>query len=431
MAFGRAWGYTPPLYELLSGAGTMDTTTLVLANGLLFALYAGVMLVNARIVGGTRGAMWFAGANLLRGASMLLVGVEWMDLTPARYAAAISAMFAVVGALMLHQAFADLLERGELMRGVQVALVVAMAAGSTLMILFPSLEFLLGVMLCGVLSLQFAVIALLVFRFSGEGVGPAGWLTGLALLFYAFMLMLRAVLSTKFGIKTLNISAPIIPVWLMACIVTSAATAFGFMSLSTAKLRVELLWRAQVDELTGLLNRWALKRMVMREIERCRRRKSSLAVIMIDLDGLKRVNDTTGHSSGDVMLQAVAGVLHEAVREQDSVARMGGDEFCVLLSETSLDEAIIVAERLREEIQGLIVNYRGETVRTGASLGVASSDVCGLGWQLLMDSSDSALYRAKRDGRNRVVAAKKESAAEISTQVERASFIGERSKLAN
>src|SRR5207245_577672 len=89
-------------------ANIMDTTTLVLANGLLFALYAGVMLVNARIVGGTRGAMWFAGSNLLRGASMLLVGVQWLQLAPPRYAGAFSAILAVVGTLMLHQAFAEL-----------------------------------------------------------------------------------------------------------------------------------------------------------------------------------------------------------------------------------------------------------------------------------------------------------------------------------
>ena len=72
----------------------MDTTTLVLANVLLFALYAGVMLLNSRNVGGTRGAMWFAGANLCRGASMLLVGVDWLQLIPSTYGAAASAVLA-------------------------------------------------------------------------------------------------------------------------------------------------------------------------------------------------------------------------------------------------------------------------------------------------------------------------------------------------
>jgi diguanylate cyclase (GGDEF)-like protein len=384
----------------------MDTTTLVLANGLLFALYAGVMLVNARIVGGTRGAMWFAGANLLRGTSMLLVGVQWLQLAPPRYTGAVSAMLAVVGTLMLHQAFAELLERGAMLRGVQYGLVAAMTAGAIALLLVPGLAPFLGVVLCGTMSIQFAVIALLVFRFSSEEVGPAGWLTSLALAAYSLVFVLRAIMASPSGVTLLGTPPWVMSLWLMTCLVTSAAVAFGFMSLSTARLRVELLWRAQVDELTGLLNRWALKRLAMREIERCKRSKCSMAVVMIDLDGLKLVNDTTGHSCGDVVLQAVAGVLQETVREQDSVARMGGDEFCVLLPETSLDEAIRVAERMRGEVDDLVVKYRGETVRTRASLGVASSEICGLAWQSLMDHSDSALYRAKREGKNRVVVAK-------------------------
>ena len=70
-----------------------------------------------------------------------------------------------------------------------------------------------------------------------------------------------------------------------------------------------------------------------------------------------------GHACGDVMLQAVAGVLQETVRSHDSVARMGGDEFCVLLPETTLAEAVTVAERLRDEVEDLVIRYRGETVR--------------------------------------------------------------------
>jgi diguanylate cyclase (GGDEF)-like protein len=84
---------------------------------------------------------------------------------------------------------------------------------------------------------------------------------------------------------------------------------------------------------------------------------------------------------------------------------MGGDEFCVLLPESSMEEAMHVAERLREEISDLVIRYRGETVRTRASLGVASSDISGLQWQTLMDDSDAALYQAKRKGKDRVIAA--------------------------
>jgi diguanylate cyclase (GGDEF)-like protein len=177
------------------------------------------------------------------------------------------------------------------------------------------------------------------------------------------------------------------------------------MFLSAAKLRVELLWHAQIDELTGLLNRWALARVALREISRCGRTNGLISVVMMDLDGLKRVNDSLGHGCGDAVLQAVAGVLQQTVREQDAVARIGGDEFCILLPDTGRAEAVMVAERMRLQVDALTVQYRGETVRVCTSLGVASSDECGLSWQSLVEQSDAALYRAKRGGRNRVAVA--------------------------
>src|SRR5262245_9436349 len=134
----------------------MDTTTLVLANVLLFALYAGVMLVNARIVGGTRGAMWFAGSNLCRGASMLLVGVSWLQVGPSQYAAAASAVLAVAGVLLLHHAFAELLERGVLLRGAQYGLVAGVAVVAGFDLAVPKTAPLLSMVLCATLGVQFA-----------------------------------------------------------------------------------------------------------------------------------------------------------------------------------------------------------------------------------------------------------------------------------
>jgi len=188
-----------------------------------------------------------------------------------------------------------------------------------------------------------------------------------------------------------------------ACLLSGAAVTFGFMSRSMARLRVELQWRAQVDELTGLLNRWALKRVVTQEMQRARRSGREVAMLMIDLDGLKSVNDSNGHACGDVVLQTVAVVLQQTVRGQDSVARMGGDEFCVLLPETTGNEAMTVAERLRREVEELVIQYRGERVQVRASMGVASSSISGLSWQALVDHSDLALYRAKRSGGDRVI----------------------------
>src|SRR6185437_2687435 len=218
------------------------------------------------------------------------------------------------------------------------------------------------------------------------------------------LLLLRVMVSLKFGTPDYPVLASDMRrFWLGGTLVTNSAIAFGFMFLSSAKLRVELLWHAQVDELTGLLNRWALTRIAMREIARCGRSKGVIAVVMMDLDGLKRINDALGHACGDAVLQAVGRALMETVRAQDAVARMGGDEFCILLPDTGLVEAGMAAERMRSQVDGLIVEYRGETVPVRASLGVASSEASELSWQSLVEHSDAALYRAKRAGRDRVV----------------------------
>ncbi len=384
----------------------MDTTTLVLANVLLFALCTTVVLINTRIVGGMRSALWFAGANLCRGVSMLLVGVDWLHLEPSRFSEMASALLSMFGVVLLHRAFAEMLERRPILQGIQLGLLGATTIISLYLMIFPSTLTLPSSLLFGSLAIQYGLISFLVGRFSTEDVGPVGWLTSLILGLYTAIFLVRLVYSLEMRWPgDPATSSGLAHLWLTACLMTTAATTFGFMSMSTARLRMELMWRAQVDDLTGLLNRWALKRMALKEIQRCRRNNSSLAVVMMDLDGLKLVNDTKGHSCGDVVLQAVAGILQETIRMDDSVARMGGDEFCVLLPETSMQEALVVAERLRAEIEDLVVRYRGETVGTRASLGVASSDLSGLDWQNLVDDSDAALYRAKREGKNRVIAA--------------------------
>lgn len=387
-------------------AGTMDTTTLVLANVLLFALCACVMLLNARAVGGVRGAAWFAGANLCRGTAMLVLGIGWLRSAPTTLLGSIAGTLSLAGLLMLHQSFAALLERRMMFPAFQMVLAGVTTVALISFLVFPVRSSVPRTLLLITLAVLTGLTAVLIFLSSQEEGRALGWLTSLMLLSYALLQFVRGVVNSFPG-KFVGIADTVLndPLWLLACLMTTAATAFGFMSLSATRLRVELLWRAQVDDLTGLLNRWALKRTALREIQHCRRTNSTVAVVMLDLDGLKGVNDTKGHTCGDIVLQAVGGILQETVRARDSVARIGGDEFCVILPESSIQDAVHVAERLREEIYDLVIRYRGEIIQTRASLGVASSDISGLDWQNLVEDSDSALYQAKRDGKNRVVVA--------------------------
>jgi diguanylate cyclase (GGDEF)-like protein len=380
----------------------MDTHTLVVMNVLLYVLYAGVIALNSRMLGSAKGAAWFAGANLSRGAGLVMIlagGV--VPITRA-----LGGMTAVLGMMMLHFSFDELLERGPRLRALQYVLAGAMAVGTVYLLIAPSPYPAMLLLACATESVQVAATASVVFLFAGEDIGLAASLTGASLGVYAVLLLLRVAASLKFNTPNYPVLAnEMLRFWLVGTLVTNSAIAFGFMFISAAKLRVELLWHAQVDELTGLLNRWALTRIALREIARCRRSKGVIAVVMMDLDGLKRVNDSLGHGCGDAVLQAVGRVLQQTIRGQDAVARMGGDEFCILLPDAGLAEAGMAAERIRSEVDALVLQYRGETVRVRASLGVASSEGGGLSWQSLVEQSDAALYRAKRGGRNRVVAA--------------------------
>ncbi|HZY61111.1 MAG TPA: GGDEF domain-containing protein [Edaphobacter sp.] len=380
----------------------MDTHTLVVMNVLLYGLYAGVVIVNARITGTAGGMGWFVGANLGRGGALLLIslggGLEGWPFT-----VAVGYLASVSGVMMLHFSFTELLERGPLLHKLQYAL-VGVAVVGTIVLSFTSWLYPAGLpLLCVVESIQIAATAWVVFLFSDRDGKLAGWLAGFSLMGYAVLILVRAVGMVWYGRSSPVIALQTTRWWLEGCLVVNSAITFGFMFLSGVRQRTELLWHAQVDELTGLLNRWALTRVAQKELSRSGRTKGLVAVAMMDLDGLKQVNDAHGHGCGDTVLQSVAQVLRSTVREQDSIARIGGDEFCILLPETKLDEALVVAERIRSEVEALSLQYRGETVRIRASMGVASSEICGLSLECLMDKSDVALYRAKRDGKNRVM----------------------------
>jgi len=154
------------------------------------------------------------------------------------------------------------------------------------------------------------------------------------------------------------------------------------------------------DPLTGLANRRQLTDRMSMAIIHARRNKSAMAVVYLDLDGFKRINDTLGHGAGDALLKMVAVRLASTVREEDTVARLGGDEFMIVLWHVSgTDEAAKVASKV---IKAMSQTYdvEGHTVRVTASAGVSIYPAHGEDADTLMKSADLALYEAKREGKN-------------------------------
>ena len=170
---------------------------------------------------------------------------------------------------------------------------------------------------------------------------------------------------------------------------------------------------AETDALTGAANRRAFMQRLEIETEQARRHGSAVSVVMLDLDHFKLVNDTHGHAIGDrVLIEAVKAVQH-CLRDRDLLGRLGGEEFAVVLHDTTVEHALIAAERIRAAIEALqIRNDAGAAVPVTTSLGVSAAAVdTGLDTpESLLLAADEALYEAKHTGRNRVALARVDGA---------------------
>ncbi|MDF1666754.1 MAG: diguanylate cyclase [Planctomycetota bacterium] len=157
---------------------------------------------------------------------------------------------------------------------------------------------------------------------------------------------------------------------------------------------------ATIEQLTGLLNRHTFEKFLSRELNRVRRQNSSLALIMLDIDHFKRVNDTHGHQVGDVVLKQCARQMKNALRREDLVGRYGGEEFIVCLTDVNTRDALNIAEKIRSSVEDAILSEK--KLKITISLGVAMFPEHGKNSQFLIKCADEALYYAKNSGRNRV-----------------------------
>ncbi len=164
-----------------------------------------------------------------------------------------------------------------------------------------------------------------------------------------------------------------------------------------------LLELSNTDHLTGLFNRRYMMEALDKELQRSVRKNGPLSLIMLDIDHFKQVNDTYGHLQGDVVLQRVATQLQKELRSYDCAARYGGEEFISILPDSTLKEAVFVADRIRLSVQALKFSGDLSPLNITASLGVACFPVAGIATvDAFIKLADDALYRAKTNGRNRV-----------------------------
>lgn len=172
------------------------------------------------------------------------------------------------------------------------------------------------------------------------------------------------------------------------------------IAIENRNARNELEHRVYSDYLTGLANRRYFIEQAELELSRSNRYETELSLIMLDIDFFKKINDTYGHNIGDLVLQKIADVSRTILRDIDIIGRIGGEEFAILLPQTSLEDSIKVAERLRIEISNASVLLENSEVTFTSSFGVVSASKSNI--DNLLIKADKALYKAKESGRNRV-----------------------------
>lgn len=171
------------------------------------------------------------------------------------------------------------------------------------------------------------------------------------------------------------------------------------------KMERQLANMALFDSLTGALSRAAFMQHAEKEFKRAQRYSRPLSVIMLDIDHFKKINDQHGHAAGDHVLQIFVEAIEEEIRSTDVIGRIGGEEFALLLADTTQNAAAYLAERVRERITKYPYIAGKMLIEVTASLGVAVMNADDSGFNVLLQRADEALYSAKHGGRNRVTMA--------------------------
>ncbi|HEY5928387.1 MAG TPA: GGDEF domain-containing protein [Kofleriaceae bacterium] len=179
---------------------------------------------------------------------------------------------------------------------------------------------------------------------------------------------------------------------------------FGFQDDLDESFHENLMSSALRDGLTKLFNKRYFLERLDSELKFAQRHTTALSLLMLDLDHFKKINDTMGHLAGDTVLATIANVLSRAVRNEDVVARFGGEEFAIILRAIEIEPALLMAERVRKLVEATAIQLEGgKQMKCSVSIGVACYPaIPAKTLEELVDAADKALYRAKHEGRNRV-----------------------------
>lgn len=189
---------------------------------------------------------------------------------------------------------------------------------------------------------------------------------------------------------------------MVALLAGLAAFVFRPLFSRLARHQHDLIEASQTDPLTGCLNRRSLLDAAVRDFSRARRNGSPYSVLLFDIDHFKAINDTHGHAVGDEVIRSLVNLVHSALRTEDLLGRIGGEEFVVFMADTDGAKAALVAEKLRSRIAGTPIAVHALTLSVTASIGIAEMRPADDGPFAMIERADARMYDAKKAGRNQV-----------------------------
>lgn len=232
--------------------------------------------------------------------------------------------------------------------------------------------------------------------------------TTFPLLLMASALLFRGIRTLLFSSEIdtidLRVENPLNTGFLIIIIIALVAFNCTSISLVISKMINQIRQLSQEDPLTKTFNRRHMNEIAEVEINKVRKNNTHLSVIILDIDHFKKVNDQYGHAAGDEALISCVEIIKKNIRSTDYIGRLGGEEFCVLLPNTNTEEAKILAERIRAEIESHTVTWEQYKIPITASFGITSFNSFHKNeWSNLLNKADIAMYQAKNNGRNCIV----------------------------
>ena len=378
-----------------------DLRTIIFMSMLLTFMLSMLLAITRSHHKDLRGPGYWAVGNLVIGLGMVLVLIQ-LDLTRPIF---LPGMALIGAGLSLYingiQAFIGRAPNHRITIAVFVLLAVIDAYFMLMQHEIRATVVLSAIIFAGV----YLYCARLTFSRDEGLVGSLYWIASSLYLLMAVLMLFRAAYAAQVVGDKFDTFAtwPVNAYTFMLGAVSQFFISSLFVLMLSYKLTQNLESIATIDGLTNVLNRRGLEDASIKMQDMCKRINLSMAVLLIDIDHFKKVNDKYGHLVGDDALRHLAKVVAGVLRSSDAFGRYGGEEFCAFLPNTTESDAIGLAERIRAAVEASALRLGSVTIKTTISIGVADSVRAGYDFKGLVAAADSALYGAKNGGRNQVV----------------------------